>query len=132
MPAPTFYDPNSPDEQIVALPEAPLVTLSSNVVLQPPRTRRGTGPGMIIILPPASAFEASTRPIKPIDPEPVLKCAEEGFAVVGVTPSTEGWSIPEAFSKGLDALLALKELDTKDKFTVTGPSLVGVSIANYN
>ncbi len=117
---PTSYDPNSPDEQPVALPEAPLVRLSPNAVLQPPRTRRGTGPGMIVILPPSSAVKPSTRAEKPLDPEPVLKCAEEGFAVVGVTPFSEGWSISEAISQGVDALLDLQELDTKDKFAVTG------------
>ncbi|KAF8911887.1 hypothetical protein CPB85DRAFT_1302927 [Mucidula mucida] len=116
---PTSYDPNSPDEQPVALPEAPLVRLSPNAVLQPPRTRRGTGPGMIVILPPSSAVKPSTRAEKPLDPEPVLKCAEEGFAVVGVTPFSEGWSISEAISQGVDALLDLQELDTKDKFAVT-------------
>lgn len=113
----SFYDPNSPDEQEVALPSAALVTLSSNAYLQPPLTRRGTGPGMIVFLPPSSAFKLNAE--KTLDPEPVQKWAEEGFAVVGVTRG-EGWSVNEALTKGIESLLALKELDTKDKFAVYG------------
>ncbi|KAF9076575.1 hypothetical protein BDP27DRAFT_1313561 [Rhodocollybia butyracea] len=114
---PSFYDPTSPNEQEVALPSAPRITLSNNVYLQPPLTRRGTGPGMIAFLPPSSAFNINTDLEKTLDPEPIQKWAEEGFAVVGVT-SGGGWSIEEALTKGIEALLALKELDTKDKFAV--------------
>ncbi|KAG7450929.1 uncharacterized protein BT62DRAFT_928212 [Guyanagaster necrorhizus] len=119
MAKPAFYDPDSPNEKFTPLPWAPLVTLSENAVLQPPLTRRGTGPGMIIFLPPVSAFEISTEVDKTLDPEPVQKWAEEGFAVVGVTPSALGWSIEESLAKGVDALLNLKELDIRDKFAVT-------------
>ncbi|KAK0207866.1 hypothetical protein DFS33DRAFT_1467845 [Desarmillaria ectypa] len=118
MAKPASYDPDSPNEKYVPLPSAPLVTLSKNAVLQPPLTRRGTGPGMIVFLPPALAFEASTEANKTLDPEPVQKWAEEGFAVVGVTPSTSGWSIEESIANGVDTLLDLKELDIKDKFAV--------------
>ena len=117
---PSVYDPNSPAEQQVSLPSALLINLSSNVTMQPQLTRRGTGPGMIAILPPASALEPSTRSRKPLDPEPVFKLAEEGFAVVGITPHSEGWTISECLSRAIDALLQLPELDTKDKFGVTG------------
>ncbi|KAJ3809407.1 NTF2-like protein [Lentinula aff. lateritia] len=113
--APLCYDPDSPDELEVALPSSPLITLSNNAYLQPPLTRRGTGPGMIAFLPPSSAYKPNIG--KPLDPEPVQKWAEEGFAVVGVT-SGEGWSIEEALTKGVDALLSLEELDTRDKFAV--------------
>ncbi|KIK65649.1 hypothetical protein GYMLUDRAFT_158931 [Collybiopsis luxurians FD-317 M1] len=116
--APLSYDPNSPEEQNVALPSAPLTALSYNACLQPPLTRRGTGPGMIIFLPPASAFQPNTE--KTLDPEPVQKWAEEGFAVVGVTTGDDGWSVEEALVKALEALLSLKELDVRDKFAVYG------------
>ncbi|KIY64242.1 hypothetical protein CYLTODRAFT_493288 [Cylindrobasidium torrendii FP15055 ss-10] len=128
MMAPSVYDPQSPDEQVVPLPSAPLQHIAPNVVLQPPLTRRGTGPGLIAFLPPPTALSPSTRPKKPLDPEPVFKCAEEGFAVVGMTASeaaAEGWSIAESLSKAIDALLEVKELDTKDKFAVTGASFHG-------
>ncbi|KAF8826435.1 hypothetical protein HHX47_DHR5000156 [Lentinula edodes] len=113
--APLCYDPDSLDELEVALPSSPLITLSSNAYLQPPLTRRGTGPGMIAFLPPSSAYKPNIE--NTLDPEPVQKWAEEGFAVVGVT-SGEGWSIEEALTKGVEALLSLEELDTRDKFAV--------------
>lgn len=117
---PSFYDPTSPDEVEVPLPNAPLVTLSENAVLQPPLTRRGTGPGMIAFIPAESDVKPRTMGEKPVDPEPVMKWAEEGFAVVGVTTSSSGWSVQEALKKGVEALLTLKELDTQDKFAVVG------------
>ncbi|KAJ3790660.1 hypothetical protein GGU10DRAFT_391918 [Lentinula aff. detonsa] len=114
---PSFYDPDSPDEQEVALPSASRITLSSNTYLQPPLTRRGTGPGMIAFLPPPSVYKVNTE--KTLDPEPVQKWAEEGFAVLGVTcGGGEGWSIEEVLTKGIEALLSLKELDTRDKFAL--------------
>ncbi|KAJ7581138.1 NTF2-like protein [Mycena floridula] len=115
---PASYDPNSEDEKPVALPSAPLVSLSTNAVIQPPLTRRGTGPGMIAFLPSSATLKASIRAEKPLDPEPVQKWAEEGFAVVGVTAGDPGWTVAEGLSKGIEALLKLKELDTKDKFAV--------------
>lgn len=116
--APSHYDPNSPYEQLVTLPSAPLIHLSSNAVLQPPLTRRGTGPGLIVFLPPDGAFKPSNRAEKPLDPIPIEKWAEEGFAVCGITVSDVGWSVSEGLKQGLDALLALKELDTRDKFGI--------------
>ncbi|KAJ4472130.1 hypothetical protein J3R30DRAFT_3298956 [Lentinula aciculospora] len=113
--APSFYDCNAPDEQEVSLPSAPLITLSNNAYLQPPLTRRGTGPGMIAFLPPSSAYKPNTE--KTLDPEPVQKWAEEGFAVVGVY-NGKGWTIEEALKKGIEALLSLEELDTRDKFAI--------------
>ncbi|KAF5393980.1 hypothetical protein D9757_000337 [Collybiopsis confluens] len=113
--APSSYDPNSAEEQAVSLPSAPLVALSSNAYLQPPLTRRGSGPGMILFLPPVSAYNPNIATT--LDPEPIQKWAEEGFAVFGIT-GDEGWSVEDALTKGIDALLALEELDTKDKFAI--------------
>ncbi|TRM68486.1 hypothetical protein BD626DRAFT_116868 [Schizophyllum amplum] len=125
--APTFYDPTSPDEQEVKLPSAPRVTLSANASIQPPLTRRGTGPGMIMFLPAtakylaagSSSSDASVQ--KSLDPEPMQKWAEEGFAVVSVVDaaaSGAAWTVPTALAEGLKALRALPELDTKDKFAI--------------
>jgi carboxymethylenebutenolidase len=116
---PQFYDPDSPDEQEVALPSAPLINLSANAVLQPPLTCRGTGPGLIAFLPSPSSY-TSHKANKPLDPEPVQKWAEEGFAVIGVinTGEESGWSVDTALTKSVEALLNLKELDTRDKFAV--------------
>ncbi|KAJ7762802.1 NTF2-like protein [Mycena maculata] len=118
MSPPSFYDPNSPDEQPVALPSAPLVTVADGLVLQPPLTRRGTGPGLIAFLPPDSSLNLSGKSgeDKPLDPIPIQKWAEEGFAVVGIT--TGHGSAQDTLKTAVDALLDLKELDTRDKFAV--------------
>jgi carboxymethylenebutenolidase len=116
-PTVTSYDPLSSDEQPVPLPSAPLVVLRDNIVLQPPLSRHGSGPGVIVFLPQLDHTNAN--PTKSLDPEPVSKWAEEGFAVVGVTAS-DGLSVGDALKLGLDALQALDKVDIKDKFGVIG------------
>ncbi|TFK43298.1 NTF2-like protein [Crucibulum laeve] len=110
----TAYDINSPEEQPVALPSAPLVTIDTNIVLQPPLTRRGTGPGIIIFLPDNQKLGFSTGE-KPLDPEPVQKWAEEGFAVVAITAAN---SVEASLKNAVNALLSLEEVDIKDKFGI--------------
>ncbi|KAF8165100.1 hypothetical protein B0H34DRAFT_687780 [Crassisporium funariophilum] len=108
--SPTIYDANSPDEQPVPLPNAPVVVLGPHSRLQPPLSRRGTGPGIIIFLP-----SLDSAPTKSLDPDPLNKWAEEGFAVVAVTASD---NIPQALSHAVGALQALKEVDIKNKFAI--------------
>ncbi|KAJ7367871.1 NTF2-like protein [Mycena albidolilacea] len=118
MSPPQFYDPNSPDEQPVALPSAPQITLAEGLVLQPPLTRRGTGPGLIAFIPSDSTLNLSSKSgdYKPLDPEPFQKWAEEGFAVVGIT--TGHGPVQENLKIAIEGLLNLAELDTRDKFAV--------------
>ncbi|KAJ7429034.1 NTF2-like protein [Mycena latifolia] len=118
MSRPLVYDPTSANEQPVALPSAPLVPLGEGLVLQPPLTRRGTGPGLIAFLPPDSTLNLSSKSSNdgPLDPIPVQKWAEEGFAVVGII--TGHGSVQNNLRTAVDALLDLKELDIRDKFAV--------------
>ncbi|KAJ7067945.1 NTF2-like protein [Mycena amicta] len=111
---PASYDPNSPSEQPVPLPCAPQVALADGIVLQPPLTRRGTGPGLIAFLPPLNLNLPESTNTAPLDPFPVQKWAEEGFAVAGITSG----SVEENVKTALDGLVALQELDTRDKFAV--------------
>ncbi len=122
--APKAYDPNSENEQAPPLPSAPLRTWALSVVLQPPLTRRGTGPGVIILLPEASTLKIRTGS-RPLDPEPVQKWAEEGFAVAGVTHSGLGQSaLVSTLEQAVKGLLSLAELDTRDKFAIIGASFL--------
>ncbi|KAF8665700.1 hypothetical protein AX16_000152 [Volvariella volvacea WC 439] len=126
MSAPTKYDPTSENEQAPPLPSAPRAQLDSHIVLQPPLTRRGTGPGLFLILPPLHTLNPSSRAKKPLDPEPVQKWAEEGFAVIGITPEAGGGGdaaqslefMTNSLTEGRKALLKLKELDQRDRFGV--------------
>lgn len=110
---PAFYDPASPNEQAPPLPSAPLQELSPEAVFQPPLSRRGTGPGLVLLLP--ENIERTKRKDKPLDPEPIQKWAEEGFAVVGITaPSTAIQAITDA----VEALKKHDKVDTKDKIGI--------------
>lgn len=124
--APKSYDPLSENEQAPPLPSAPLCELALNIALQPPLTRRGSGPGVILFLPDPSKLSPRTA-TKPLDPEPVQKWAEEGFAVVGITlsnPSFTKDSVNSVLKQALDGLLALdqSQLDVRDKFAIVGSS----------
>lgn len=125
--APKTYDPNSENERAHPLPSAPLRTWAPNVVLQPPLTRRGSGPGVILLLPDASTLKIKTG-LRPLDPEPVQKWAEEGFAVAGIAQSDlEPSALTSSLEQAVNGLLALTELDTRDKFAIIGMSLLRVS-----
>ena len=126
--APKAYDPSSENEQAPLLPSAPLITVSSDLVIQPPLTGRGSGPGVILLLQDPSFLGASPVGMRrPLDPEPVQKWAEEGFSVAAVTlsPSSifDQTSAISVLKRAIDGLLQVRELDTRDKFAVIGNSL---------
>ncbi|RFU79570.1 dienelactone hydrolase, partial [Trichoderma arundinaceum] len=132
MPLATAYDPASPNEVAPPLPSAPPVTIGPSSELQPPLSRRGSGPGLIILLP--GGFNATfgnpdTLPegvAKPLDPLPVQKWAEEGFAVVAITLPEDEMELTgddATFSDVLnqireaaEALKAHPSVDIKDRF----------------
>lgn len=116
------YDPTSPEETPIVLPSAPLITLNPNAVLQPPLTRRGHGPGLIAFLPAPCTVNGTQRPEKTLDPEPVQKWAEEGFAVVGLTTGTD-WNVQNILNNALDTLMARDEVDTKNGVGIIGTGL---------
>ena len=116
---PTSYDPNHPNEKEVPLPNAPREALSKSYMeLQPPLSRRGHGPGIISFLAPPPP-ECST-PAETLDPEPVLKWSEEGYAVVAIKSDVPKKDIKKALETGVEALKAHKDVDIKDKFAVFG------------
>ena len=123
MAPPTAYDPQSLNEQPIPLPNAALIQISSDIVLQPPLSRRGTGPGIIIFLPDSTHLVlADQSTIKPLDPDPITKWAEEGFAVVSITSSSSDQvpSAAQALKEALEALQSLEQVDIKEKFAVIG------------
>ncbi|KAL4865418.1 hypothetical protein BDV12DRAFT_174686 [Aspergillus spectabilis] len=100
------------------LPSAILVEVSPNIALQPPLSRCGRGPGLLLIRP--SSYVEYQKNNQSLDPEPVLKLAEESFAVAQVTLDSElsGSQAPvsEVVGKAVDALVSLAECDGKEKF----------------
>ena len=61
------------------IPNAAPQELSPHLTLQLPLSRRGSGPGLIIVVDHYAPLEISE---KSLDPPPMQKWAEEGFAVV--------------------------------------------------
>src|SRR3954463_6305789 len=63
------------------------ITVDANVALQEPLTRRGIGPGLLLITSAKDSGRKTRKDAevqKNLDPEPLQKWAEEGFVVVEV------------------------------------------------
>lgn len=121
-PVAAVYDPDAVSEQPVLLPSASAVPLAMpNVIFQPPLSRRGTGPGLVVV----RASKLSLRPHAklglrtPLDPDPVQKWAEEGFAVVGVQLSGDT-DVTEALCVALAGLEESSKVDDTSRFGVLG------------
>jgi carboxymethylenebutenolidase len=67
--------------EAINIPSAPPQQLSPHLTLQPPLSRRGAGPGLILVVDHYAPLEVSD---KSLDPPPLQKWAEEGFAVVQI------------------------------------------------
>lgn len=147
------------EEPPVPLPSAPLIELASNATLQPPLTRRGYGPGLIIITPaglhadhksrlrrttPRKSEEGDSKPEEQpspppdtLDPLPQKKWAEEGYAVVEVKlaglseEEMGGWTIGMALGRAIEALVDLETCNVKDKFGLIGKRACLLSISPY-
>ncbi|KAI0404719.1 hypothetical protein F4802DRAFT_597893 [Xylaria palmicola] len=120
------------EETPVSLPSAAVVQLAGNATLQPPLTRRGHGPGLIIIVPrdphdsgsgeqKAKSDEVYSQSPEVLDPLPRKKWAEEGYAVVqlilGDGKGGEGaWDTEMALGQAIDVLRGREECDVKDQF----------------
>ena len=61
--------------------DAPPQEISPHLTLQPPLCRRGHGPGLILVVDHYALLDKSE---KSLDPPPLQKWAEEGFAVVQI------------------------------------------------
>lgn len=100
------------DETPVALPSAPLQNIAPNILLQPPLSRRGKGPGLVLVVDATLPLGHSD---KTLDPPPLLKWAEEGYAVAQITLRADDAASPDAFHAdlrtALDALAALGECE---------------------
>lgn len=92
------------EEMPVPLPCAPHFNARPNIVIQPPLSRRGVGPGLVILV---EEHMPLAKHEKTLDPPPLLKWAEEGYAVAQIMVSDS------SFEDDLrDALLALRSLNT--------------------
>ncbi|KAF2013332.1 dienelactone hydrolase-like protein [Aaosphaeria arxii CBS 175.79] len=62
-------------------PSTPPIKVSPHLTIQPPLSRRGHGPGLILV---ADHYASLDESDKHLDPPPLVKWAEEGYAVAQV------------------------------------------------
>lgn len=94
-------------EEPVKLPTAELVKVDDHISLLPPLSRRGHGPGLILILPQeAPSYPQGGVVCENGIPPPLLKWAEEGFAVVEIREGafTTTAAAQEVFAEATAAL----------------------------
>jgi carboxymethylenebutenolidase len=100
---------NQESEKSLLLPSAPIIQVAPSVTIQPPLSRVGKGPGLIILVEHESATKASTESI---DPPPLQKWAEESFVVGQIDLSKLEKGFEDTLS---DTLQSIKELDSFDR-----------------
>ncbi|KAK8122957.1 hypothetical protein PG984_011627 [Apiospora sp. TS-2023a] len=69
----------NPEKTPVPRPNAPSIVISPTLTLQPPLSRRGHGPGLVLLVDPS--LDLANCHDKTLDPPPLQKWAEEGYAV---------------------------------------------------
>ncbi|KAH6612830.1 hypothetical protein B0J18DRAFT_441210 [Chaetomium sp. MPI-SDFR-AT-0129] len=87
-------------------PSAPCVQMTPEISIQPPLSRRGTGPGLVLLVPKELNLD---RNDEILDPPPRQKWAEEGFAVVQILVDEETGSIMERLGTAIAELKSLPE-----------------------
>jgi len=100
------------EEVPVPLPSAATIQISPNVRIQPPLTRRGKGPGLVIFVPNELDLVEGSHSL---DPPPLQKWGEEGYAVLEFKIDIANKNLvfsPEDdqdFAKGMTAIYDLSE-----------------------
>jgi hypothetical protein len=91
------------------LPRTTAKEIQPDIKLLHPLTRRGSGPGLIVLLPSKDDFLSITEGVPSIP----IKWAEEGYTVVGV--SDLGDDVKATLKTALRALEACHECSPKEK-----------------
>lgn len=93
----------------------------SAVTIQPPLSRRGHGPGLIIVV--EEGINLSKHD-KILDPPPSQKWAEEGYAVAQITVAPGAADVAGQVTSAIESLRELDSCDEKDKFGVICKDIV--------
>ncbi|KAK5170509.1 uncharacterized protein LTR77_005097 [Saxophila tyrrhenica] len=113
-------------EETICLPSARPYKINDFCTIQPPLTRKGIGPGLILLLP--NDIDLSTSD-KTLDPPPLQKWAEEGYAVAQIQLANDVSESNWKENSYLDsAVTALKDLDTCESTERLG--LISYNIAS--
>lgn len=98
------------------LPTEELRTLSGGISILSPLTRRGHGPGIILLVPDS---DTSTKIIEGV-PSHLVKWAEEGYAVVEIQQQALQKNADDALRQAVDALKQNEKCTSKEKIGVVG------------
>lgn len=114
------------------LPNAQPVKLAPNLTIQAPLSRKGYGPGILIVRSSVSPNQRNTE--QTLDPEPLQKWAEEGFVCVEIEVPDDIQPTNEIFSQALDALKNHEKCDKKSCYGLIGvnPFLKIISIKSFH
>jgi carboxymethylenebutenolidase len=95
-----------------APPVRPPIILTPDITLQSPLSRRGHGPGLVLVVDHYAALDESATNL---DPPPLQKWAEEGFAVAQIkVPGRVGEGGEFPLERALEALKGLEGFDGGD------------------
>lgn len=98
------------------LPKVETWEVASGIDILLPLTRRGNGPGIIILTPD---FDDSLA-IKEGVPAPMLKWAEEGYVVAQIQAKALSAGSNDIVTQALKALSPCEKLESKDKQVLIG------------
>lgn len=107
--------------QPAELPSAKPISFGTQIFVQPPLTRLGSGPGLFIVRP--AGFSEYQEKNQSLDPEPLQKWAEEGFTVAQITIDAESSSaeaLHRLSSEAKQHLLDLPQCTSDDSFGLIG------------
>lgn len=96
------------------LPSAPSVKISESLTIQPPLSRLGRGPGLILVIDKTIPFEAVSESI---DPPPLKKWAEEGYVVAQVDAADSN-DFAADLKQAIAVIKDLPEYDNNPKFGI--------------
>lgn len=96
----------------------PIVQITPEITVQPPLSRRGTGPGLVLIV--SSDLELGHHE-KTLDPPPLQKWAEESFAVAQIIVDAKSVeNISDQITTAVEALGKEPDCSSDGKVGVVG------------
>lgn len=102
------------------LPEPRRTEISTGVSLLQPLSRRGTGPGIVLVVPDSTSDNLT---IKDGVPSPLIKWAEESYTVVEIQEralKAAGVNLPDVLQKAVKAIVDEGNCVPKQKVGVLG------------
>jgi carboxymethylenebutenolidase len=113
-------DISSTEQTPVPLPSAKAIQHGPNVFIQPPLSRCGKGPALLILTPSEYKGRNPNELHRILDPEPLQKWAEEGFAVAEVKIGSNFQTFLDGLETAVEGLNALPECNFDEKLGVIG------------